>query len=276
MTRMDEITVKNLSFSYEKNHCTLSNVSFTVSKGSYVSIVGHNGSGKSTLAKLLIGLLIPSDGEIFIHDVLLTEKTLGDLRSQMCLVFQNPDNQFIGSTVEDDIAFGLENRCVPHELMQGIIDTFAKEVGMDKYLHKEPSMLSGGQKQRVAIAGALALSPEIIIFDESTSMLDPKGKAEISRLIKTMRLNNPDLTVISITHDIEEAFNSDEVIVLSQGQIVMHGDPNVVLADQESLQKYGLEMPFILDFKNQMAKSGLSMKCENDIDAIVEALCPSK
>jgi len=273
---MDEIVVKDLCFSYDNEHETLSHVSFSICKGSYVSIVGHNGSGKSTLAKLLIGLIERNSGDIFIADIPLSNETIKDVRSKMCLVFQNPDNQFIGSTVEDDIAFGLENKCVPHDEMQSIIDTFAQEVGMSKFLHKEPSMLSGGQKQRVAIAGALALSPEIIIFDESTSMLDPKGKKEIGDLILKMRQNKPDLTVISITHDIEEAFLSDEVIVLSEGKIVLSGKPETVFANRDMLQKYCLDMPFILSFKKQLDGIGINISTNDDLNKIAELICQSK
>jgi len=273
---MDEIVVKNLSFSYDKSHPVLSDVSFVVPRGSHISIVGHNGSGKSTLAKLLIGLLERDGGDIFINDLPLNEKTINEIRSMMCLVFQNPDNQFIGSTVEDDIAFGLENRQIPHSEMKRIIATFADEVGMGKYLNKEPSMLSGGQKQRVAIAGALALSPKIIIFDEATSMLDPNGKLEIINIIKKMREQNPELTIISITHDIEEAFLSDEVIVLSQGKIVLSGRPNEVFSKREVLSKYRLDMPFILDLKAQLNTIDISIPISEDIDQVVEAICQSK
>jgi len=273
---MDEIVVKNLSFSYDKTHPVLSEVTFSVSRGSHISIVGHNGSGKSTLAKLLIGLLERSNGEIFIHGILLNEKTINDIREKMCLVFQNPDNQFIGSTVEDDIAFGLENKRVSQPEMKDIIASFAEEVGMGKYLNKEPSMLSGGQKQRVAIAGALALSPNIIIFDEATSMLDPNGKKEIINVIKRMRNSNPDLTIISITHDVEEAFISDEVIVLSQGKIVMSGKPSIVFSDRETLKKYRLDMPFLLDFKEKLKAIDINISEEKTLDEIVETICQSK
>lgn len=273
---MDKIVVKNLSFSYEKEHETLSNISFDIPQGSYVSIVGHNGSGKSTLAKLLIGLIKADSGDIYVDGVLCVHKNISEIRSKMCLVFQNPDNQFIGSTVEDDIAFGLENKRVPHEEMDGIIQEFAQEVGMDQYLQKEPSMLSGGQKQRVAIAGALALNPEILILDEATSMLDPKGKAEISDLILKMRKNNRDLTIISITHDIEEAFLSDEVIVLSQGKIVLQGIPEEVFSHHEQLQQIHLDVPFVLNLKEKLQNSGIKLDCPNDINSIAEDLCQLK
>ena len=269
---MSVIEVKNVTFSYSQNSETIKDVSLSIEKGKFVSIVGHNGCGKSTLAKLLVGLLTPEKGEIIIDDELLTRKSVNDIRKKMALVFQNPDNQFIGATVEDDIAFGLENKCVEHDKMQDIINEYAGEVGMIDCLKKEPSMLSGGQKQRVAIAGALALNPEIIIFDESTSMLDPKGKKNIRELILKMKKNNPDLTVISITHDIEEAYESDEVIVMSAGRIVTSGDPKTVLKDKELMGQVGIEMPFILALQDKFLEQGIKVPSVDNIDQLVEAL----
>ena len=269
---MSVIEVKNITFSYSENSETIKDVSLSIEKGKFVSIVGHNGSGKSTLAKLLIGLLSPRKGEILINGELLTRKSVNEIRKKMALVFQNPDNQFIGATVEDDIAFGLENKCVEHSKMQDIINEYASEVGMIDYLKKEPSMLSGGQKQRVAIAGALALNPEIIIFDESTSMLDPKGKKDIRELILKMKQNNPDLTVISITHDIEEAYESDEVIVMSGGRIVTSGNPKIVLKNKELMSQVGIQMPFILTLQDKFLEQGIKVPSVDNIDQLVEAL----
>lgn len=269
---MPVIEVKNITFSYFDDSPLLTNVSFSVEKGKFVSVVGHNGSGKSTLAKLLIGLLTPEEGQIIINGEELNRKTAPAIRRQMALVFQNPDNQFIGVTVEDDIAFGLENRRVKHSDMQAIIEQYAEEVGMKDFLKKEPSMLSGGQKQRVAIAGALALSPSIIILDEATSMLDPKGKKDIRALIAKMRKNNPDLTVISITHDIEEAYESDEVIVMNKGGIVCSGNPKEVLNDPALMNEVGIEVPFILTIKEKLAEQGKKIDSVDNIDQLVEAL----
>ena len=267
---MNKIEVKNLSFSYKKDEPVLKHISFSIREGSYVSIVGHNGSGKSTLARLLIGLLAPNDGEIYICEELVTSKNIRSLRSKIGLVFQNPDNQFIGATVEDDIAFGLENRQVPREKMKEIIKTFAKRVGMDDFLTNEPSHLSGGQKQRVAIAGALSLEPEIIIFDEATSMLDPKGKSDIKWLIEEMRKDNPNLTILSITHDVEEAFLSDQVLVLNKGEIAFKGKPEEVFKNRFALESLHLEMPFVLDLKEKL---NLSDKAQS-LDEIAEELWP--
>ena len=273
---MSKIEIKNISFSYNKDEPILKHVSFSISEGSYTSIIGHNGSGKSTLARLIIGLLAPDDGQIFIDDELLTNKNVRDIRKKIGLVFQNPDNQFIGATVEDDIAFGLENRRVPHDQMQSIIDNFAKRVGMEDYLNKEPSRLSGGQKQRVAIAGALSLEPEILILDEATSMLDPKGKSDIRNLIAEMKKNNPNLTIISITHDVEEAYMSDEVIVMSQGEVAFKGKPDSVFSNREALNSLHLEMPFVLDLKERLKQEDIDLKDKKDIKDIAEVLWPSK
>lgn len=270
---MSEIEINNLSFAYNDDSETLKNVSLTIEKGEYVSILGHNGSGKSTLARLIIGLLKMRSGTIKVQDMILDKKTVRDIRKKVCLVFQNPDNQFIGATVEDDIAFGLENRRIEHKDMQPIIDNFLKEVGMESFKNKEPSMLSGGQKQRVAIAGALALNPEIIIFDEATSMLDPHGKKEISQLIQKMRENNPDLTLISITHEIEEAFLSDKVIILHKGEIAMQGKPSEVLSDRKKLRELKLELPLVLDVKDRLKMEGINVKCEDNIESLAEAIC---
>ena len=269
---MPVIRIEKLTFAYTEDIITINDISLSIEKGKSVSIVGHNGCGKSTLAKLLVGLLTPDSGEIYIDEEKVDRKNIARIRSKMALVFQNPDNQFIGSTVEDDIAFGLENRCVPHNNMQAIVEEYAKEVGMIDYLKKEPSNLSGGQKQRVAIAGALALSPDIIIFDEATSMLDPKGKRDIRELIAKMKKNKPDLTIISITHDIEEAYLSDEVIVMNKGEITACGNPKEILKDKDLMQRAGLDIPFALVLKNKLHLQGINIPDTNDIDELVEAL----
>ena len=237
------IDVCNLSFEYRENLKTVDNVSFTVEKGSYTAILGHNGSGKSTIAKLLMGLLEKKDGNILIDGIELNEKNLYKIRSKIGIVFQNPDNQFIGSTVRDDIAFGLENMCIDPSQMDNIIIEYAKKVNMINFLDHEPTKLSGGQKQRVAIAGILAMSPSIIILDEATSMLDPKGKKEINELVHQLN-KDKNMTILSITHDIEEAVMADQVILLNKGQVVDSGKPEEVLVKKEVIEELSLDIPF--------------------------------
>ena len=199
---MNIIETEKLNYSYDGKNPALKDVTFSVKEGSYVCLIGHNGSGKSTLAKVLAGLNSGFEGTVKLFGTELNGKTLYSLRSRMGLVFQNPDNQFVGSTVRDDIAFGLENRQVPSEQMDDIINRYAKEVGMEAFLDSAPENLSGGQKQRVAIAGVLAMKPELIIYDEATSMLDPVGKKDILDLTFKLRKENPNLTVLSITHEL--------------------------------------------------------------------------
>ncbi len=273
---MSKIEIKNISFSYNQDEPVLKHVSFSVNEGSFVSIIGHNGSGKSTLARLIIGLLAPDDGKILIDNEEITPKNIREIRKKIGLVFQNPDNQFIGATVEDDIAFGLENRQVPHNDMQSIIYRFAERVGMEEYLTKEPSRLSGGQKQRVAIAGALSLNPEILILDEATSMLDPKGKSDIQELIKEMKKENPKLTILSITHDVEEAYLSDEVIVMNHGEIALQGKPEEVFSNRDALKSLNLDMPFILDLKEKLQSNHIDVSKCSSLDEVAEKLWPSK
>ncbi|HHT66796.1 MAG TPA: energy-coupling factor transporter ATPase [Erysipelotrichaceae bacterium] len=272
---MNKLEIKNLSFSYDNKSLVIDDISFKVRKGQFISIIGHNGSGKSTLAKLIVGLLDKKSGQIFFDDEEITKKNMTKLQTKTALVFQNPDNQFIGSTVEDDIAFGLENRNFPPHLMQKEIERFADEVGMSDYLKKEPSNLSGGQKQRVAIAGALILRPEILILDEATSMLDPKGKSTVRKVISRIHRENKDLTLILITHDIDEALLSDEVLVLSRGKLVKKGPPREVLRDEKMLHSLRLEMPFVYRFEKELNKIGIKSQAQN-IDQLVEDIWASR
>lgn len=265
------IEVKHLSFEYEAGAKTIEDISFTIPKGSYTTILGHNGSGKSTIAKLLIGLL-EGEGEIIVDHIPLTIDTLYDVRSKVGIVFQNPDNQFIGSTVRDDIAFGLENYSVDPSKMDAIIDKFSDVVGMREYLDREPSNLSGGQKQRVAIAGILAMNPEIIIFDEATSMLDPKGKSEIKKVIYELH-NEKKLTIISITHDIEEAINSDHVIVMNQGYKYMDDTPDNIFKKTKELRKIGLDIPFTYQVKEALCDVGIKVDYVKDLKGLVDEIC---
>ena len=269
---MKKIEIEHLSFSYDEQIKALDDVSFSIEEGSYTVIVGHNGSGKSTIAKLMIGLMEAQSGIIRVDGTVLKEESVYDIRDKIGIVFQNPDNQFIGATVADDIAFGLENHQVPHDQMQAIIDEFAARVNMSKYLNSEPTKLSGGQKQRVAIAGVLAMRPQILIFDESTSMLDPQGKAEINALVKRIH-EETGITIISITHDIEEMVSSDHVIVMKAGKVVMDGTPAEVLNNEVELIKMQLDIPFSLKFVNEMKKQGIVLKREIQMEKVVDELC---
>ena len=250
----------------------MENVSFSIEEGSYTTIIGHNGSGKSTIAKLLIGLLEKDQGSIYVDDVELTMESLYEIRDKVGIVFQNPDNQFIGATVSDDIAFGLENHQVETSKMQGIIEKFAEKVKMTDYLLSEPTKLSGGQKQRVAIAGVLAMSPEILIFDESTSMLDPQGKAEINALIQEIHKESK-ITIISITHDIEEVSHSDHVIVMDGGHVVMDGKPDDILRKEDDLIRLRLDIPFALKFTKALRTNGIDIKDCTTLEKVVEEVC---
>lgn len=269
---MKQIEVKNLDFSYDENTHAVKNVSFSIEKGSYTTIIGHNGSGKSTIAKLLIGLLEKNSGEIFVDGLPLTIENLQEIRNKVGIVFQNPDNQFIGSTVRDDIAFGLENHCVEPEKMDEIIMEFAEKVNMVEFLDSEPTKLSGGQKQRVAIAGVLAMAPEIMIFDESTSMLDPQGKNEINEVIRELHTKTK-MTLVSITHDIEEVTKSDYVIVMNNGEIVMTGKPEQVMTKEKELFKSNLDLPFSLKMIKELEKNKLKLSHSVTLEGLVDELC---
>lgn len=271
---MKVVEVEKLSFSYGEGNQALNGVSFSLEAGSYNCLIGHNGSGKSTLAKVLMGLNDKFEGSVKIFDLELNKENLHKIRSKIGIVFQNPDNQFVGSSVADDIAFGLENAQVSHESMQGIIEEYAQEVGMEKYLLSSPENLSGGQKQRVAIAGVLAMNPNLIIYDEATSMLDPKGKKEILSLTRKMKEKNPSLTILSITHDVEEALHADQVMVLSKGELILRGSPEEVFAHKEELEAIHLGAPFFFDFKEELEKQGINVPSSiRSLDELEDYLC---
>ncbi len=265
------INVDHLSFAYEENKNVLKDVSFSISQGQYVALMGHNGSGKSTLAKLLAGLLEHKVGTITIDGALLNTASIRDIRKKLGIVFQNPDNQFIGSTVADDLAFGLENRLVPHAKMQSLIETFAEQVGMKSFLHQEPSSLSGGQKQRVAIAGVLAMQPKVLLLDEATAMLDPQGKKEIRDLMLTIRKTYPSLTILAITHDVEEAVLADQILVLNEGRLAFHGLPDTLFRDFKLVSTLKLSLPFVYELLAAFPKQ--APKQIFDLEAWAEALC---
>lgn len=239
------IEVNNLSFSYNSKDHALTDVSFKVKDKEWLSIIGHNGSGKSTIAKLLVGLLEPTKGSILYDGIELTEKTVDKIRHRVGIVFQNPDNQFVGFNVKYDIAFGLENHQIEREEMNKLIDEYTKKVDMFEYKLREPQNLSGGQKQRVAIAGILAMNCDIIILDEATSMLDPEGTKDIIDLIKELHTNY-NKTIISITHDLNFAQLSDNIIVLKEGKIICEGKPEEIFNERDILLSSNLDMPFSL------------------------------
>ncbi len=269
---MNPIIIQHLTFSYDSQTDVVSDVSFVVEKGSYTTLIGHNGSGKSTIAKLLIGLLEKKSGYIEIDGVELTEANLDQIRRKIGIVFQNPDNQFIGATVRDDIAFGLENHQVDPALMDGIITDYASRVDMTKYLDQEPTRLSGGQKQRVAIAGVLAMKPDILILDEATSMLDPEGKAEINALVNQLH-DEYGMTILSITHDIEEVKKSDHVIVMFDGHIVHDGTPETVMTNIHQLVSLKLDAPYSVKLAHALSVRGIQLKETLNTERMVDELC---
>lgn len=238
------ISIKNLNYTYpDSKKPAINNLTVDIYKNEWLSIVGKNGSGKSTLTKLIDGLIDADSGTIEIDGQEINEKNIWEVRTKIGIVFQNPDHQFVGATVEDDVAFGLENQGMPREQMVKEVDHALKLVGMHKFKKRDPQTLSGGQKQRVAIAGVLATRPQIIIMDESTSMLDPEGRRTVLNLIQELR-QQQDLTIISITHDISETELSQRIVVLNDGQIVRDDIPRNIYDMGTDLSKYGLEEPF--------------------------------
>ncbi|EFU2709011.1 energy-coupling factor ABC transporter ATP-binding protein [Listeria monocytogenes] len=250
------VRLEHVFYKYEDTEkYAVKDVSISAQKGEWVALVGHNGSGKSTIAKLLNGLLFPEDGLIKIGHFVLSEKNIWDIRRQVGMVFQNPDNQFVGATVQDDVAFGLENHGVPHDTMVERVESALNEVGMQSYALHEPARLSGGQKQRVAIAGVLALQPDVIILDEATSMLDPRGRAEVMETIRIMR-EQEDITVISITHDLDEVLFADRVIVMNNGEVHSEGTPQEIFEQADAMREIGLGVPFIIELQEKLVADG--------------------
>lgn len=260
------LSLRNVTYTYTPEESgirkAVEDISFTVNDGEWIAIVGHNGSGKSTLAKLMNGLLFPESGEVRILGEPLNEENLWAIRSQMGMVFQSPDNQFVGATVQDDVAFALENNGVPFKDMVVRVHESLAQVKMDEFLDSEPHHLSGGQKQRVAIAGALALKPKILILDEATSMLDPQGRREVISTVQQLRAETS-LTVLSITHDLEEALLADRILVLNQGQKFTEGTPEEVFARGEQLGDLGLDLPFAMKMSKLLRSKGVSLQGEH-------------
>ena len=271
------ISIKNIHFHYhdDDKREALSDVSLEVYEGEWLAIIGHNGSGKSTLAKMMNGLLEVSSGEIYIDGQLLTEKTVYEARRKVGMVFQNPDNQFVGTTVEDDIAFGLENIGMPRDEMVQKINVSLEMVRMTKFKEKEPARLSGGQKQRVAIAGMIALAPKVVILDEATSMLDPQGRYEVISTIQQLH-KDKGITVISITHDLDEAAQADRVLLMEGGKVNRIGKPSEIFEMGTALVDKGLDVPFSEKLKAILKDKGMNVPNEYlDEEGLVEWLWTS-
>lgn len=256
------LSFNHVTFSYTPEvpdaRNAVEDVTFAVNEGEWIAIVGHNGSGKSTLVKLMSGLLFPKEGEVRIRRDILTEENLWEMRSQIGMVFQNPDNQFVGATVQDDVAFSLENNGVPYKEMVERVQESLQQVKMDNFLNHEPHHLSGGQKQRVAIAGALAMRPKILILDEATSMLDPQGRKEVLQTVQTLR-EKTGLTVLSITHDLEEAMLADHVLFMNQGRKYAEGTPQEIFALGDKLVDLGLDLPFAMKMTKLLQAQGVQL-----------------
>jgi len=253
------IDVKNLSFRYKENqeYYDVKDITFHVKRGEWLSIVGHNGSGKSTTVRLIDGLLEAESGEIVIDGQQLTEENVWNIRRQIGMVFQNPDNQFVGATVEDDVAFGLENQGLSRQEMKKRVEEALDLVGMLDFKKREPARLSGGQKQRVAIAGVVALRPAILILDEATSMLDPEGRRELIETVKGIR-KDYDMTIISITHDLEEVAMSDRVLVMKRGEIESTSSSRELFS-RNDLDQIGLDDPFANQLKHSLNQNGYDL-----------------
>lgn len=258
---MEEIIqLKDITFTYSEEDLrpALNNVSLTVNRGEWIAIIGPNGSGKSTLAKTINGLIEADSGDVIVGGMKLTVDTVWDVRKKIGMVFQNPDNQFVGSTVEDDVAFGLENIGVPREEMLDRVKNAVAVVNMADFMDKEPARLSGGQKQRVAIAGIIALAPDIIILDEATTMLDPQGRHEVIETIQRIKAER-NLTVISITHDIDEAAKANRIFVMQEGELKRVGTPEEIFSVGADIIDMGLDIPFPEKLKYQLRRQGLDV-----------------
>lgn len=267
------IEIKNLSFTYEDENSAIpaiKKLDLAIEKGSFVAVLGHNGSGKSTLAKLLNLILSPTSGEIYIDGMLITRDDLTDedilaIRKKIGIVFQNPDNQLVATIVEEDIAFGPENLGIPPTIIRNRVDAALETVGMSGYKRHSPHQLSGGQKQRVAIAGIIAMMPECIVFDESTAMLDPAGRAEVMETI--LKLNKEKgITVLHITHYMNEALLADRVIVMNEGELILDGKPNDVFKNVDAIRNAGLDVPQQYELIDELRRSGFDINIPESLE----------
>ncbi|AUJ24369.1 MULTISPECIES: energy-coupling factor ABC transporter ATP-binding protein [Virgibacillus] len=256
------VEFRNVSFRYgAEQPWVLKNCSFEIDREEWVAIIGHNGSGKSTIAKLMNGLLFPQEGEIYVAGKKVQEDTIWDVRKDVGMVFQNPDNQFVGTTVQDDVAFGMENRGFPREEMLQRLDDVLHAVGMVDYRLTEPHRLSGGQKQRIAIASVLAVSPKVLILDEATAMLDPRGRRDIMQTVAHLQANK-DVSLLTITHDLQEIVQADRVIVMNEGQVWDESHPRELFSKQDDLLAIGLDVPFIASLAKALKQTGIPITKE--------------
>lgn len=271
------IEIQNVSYAYEDAAAkALNNVSLTINDGEFVAVVGHNGSGKSTLAKHLNALLLPTEGKVLVDGMDTADETdTLSIRQRVGMVFQNPDNQLVTTIVEEDVAFGPENIGVPGNEIRTRVDRALAAVGMEKYAHSAPNMLSGGQKQRIAIAGMLAMQPKVLVLDEATAMLDPKGRRDIIDLVTKLHKENG-ITVVMITQYMEEAIGADRVAVMSGGELILEGTPKEVFSQDELLHKHRLDVPVMQQLANRLNAHGANLpKSILSVEEMAQAICLS-
>lgn len=271
------IEIQNVSYAYEDAAAkALNNVSLTINDGEFVAVVGHNGSGKSTLAKHLNALLLPTEGKVLVDGMdTADEADTLSIRQRVGMVFQNPDNQLVTTIVEEDVAFGPENIGVPGNEIRARVDRALAAVGMEKYAHSAPNMLSGGQKQRIAIAGMLAMQPKVLVLDEATAMLDPKGRRDIIDLVTKLHKKNG-ITVVMITQYMEEAIGADRVAVMSGGELILEGTPKEVFSQDELLHKHRLDVPVMQQLANRLNARGANLpKSILSVEEMAQAICLS-
>lgn len=271
------IEIQNVSYAYEDAAAkALNNVSLTINDGEFVAVVGHNGSGKSTLAKHLNALLLPTEGKVLVDGMdTADEADTLSIRQRVGMVFQNPDNQLVTTIVEEDVAFGPENIGVPGNEIRARVDRALAAVGMEKYAHSAPNMLSGGQKQRIAIAGMLAMQPKVLVLDEATAMLDPKGSRDIIDLVTKLHKENG-ITVVMITQYMEEAIGADRVAVMSGGELILEGTPKEVFSQDELLHKHRLDVPVMQQLANRLNAHGANLpKSILSVEEMAQAICLS-
>lgn len=271
------IEIQNVSYAYEDAAAkALNNVSLTINDGEFVAVVGHNGSGKSTLAKHLNALLLPTEGKVLVDGMdTADEADTLSIRQRVGMVFQNPDNQLVTTIVEEDVAFGPENIGVPGNEIRTRVDRALAAVGMEKYAHSAPNMLSGGQKQRIAIAGMLAMQPKVLVLDEATAMLDPKGRRDIIDLVTKLHRENG-ITVVMITQYMEEAIGADRVAVMSGGELILEGTPKEVFSQDELLHKHRLDVPVMQQLANRLNARGANLpKSILSVEEMAQAICLS-